>query len=161
MSTNSEIFDSFEPFKLFESFNLLLDLQKNAQESRFYGKDDIVRYADDAIKKMKNKVQQELAELGKYRQPSDRQPSYSQLSASQPSAKILSIKEMRQTPTYIAAAKAAAQEKSPRPPKAIPLLEQEDEYNSDADYGGSKGGGLSKSYKKRINKNKITKRNRK
>jgi hypothetical protein len=156
MSTNSEIFDSFEPFKLFESFNLLLDLQKNAQESRFYGKDDIVRYADDAIKKMKNKVQQELAELGKYRQPSASQPS-----ASQPSAKILSIKEMRQTPSAIAAAKAAAQEKSPRPPKAIPLLEQEDEYNSDADYGGSKRGGLSKSYKKRINKNKRTKRNRK
>ena len=156
MSTNSEIFDSFEPFKLFESFNLLLDLQKNAQESKFYGKDDIVRYADDAIKKMKNKVQQELAELGKYRYLSD-----SQLSASQPSAKILSIKEMKQTPSAIAAAKAAAQEKSPRPPKAIPLLEQEDEYNSDADYGGSKRRGLSKSYKKRINKHKRTKRNRK
>lgn len=71
MSANSETFDSFEPFKLFESFNLLMDLRKNAEESTFYGKDDIVRYADDAIKKMKNKVEQELEELGQYRRPSE------------------------------------------------------------------------------------------
>ena len=110
MSTNSEIFDSFEPFKLFESFNLLLDLRKNAQESRFYGKDDIVRYADDAIKKMKDKVKKELDELGTYRPPAE----------------------------YISA----------------------DATNDDDDHWGGKRG-LSKSYKKRINKNKRTKRNRK